>query len=476
MPLRGKHKKERGAPEASQEQAKVGKNFKSFFGAFWIMAEALGDQKARFVSTWKCPICHELPVNPFQPACGHCLCYECALKLPVEDRKCPTCMAQIPSINKQPQLKELVEDHAALLWPDAQALIKSIKSMDAEEIQSAVAAFFAVASDEKLSSVRLLRISMRALQNEEDEEDEEERIDSVLLLAIFPILEVEKGVDGPGGWGGLATWMEHAITNDEVDLEEKTRFALHPAMRGVHEKFAPNLIPLFAEAADSECLPGELINAACSFIKRHIHAFPGGWEAFADIDGAALIAPPDAAGSAFQRSPTVKLLNLLSEALRDCERAGIGATRRVVADVSKGLSTVLAAGAASASMQFAVLRFADAVSITLKDDVVASELLLGPSGIVQQVLLGKSLPEQSAVGAPPQLPLIEAPHEGKVTAEGSKQLTGKRRRKLSSSCGYPMWGVRWGSGTHCHAPHLRLVDDLHCACLSLADCGYCSLR
>lgn len=389
------------------------------------MAAALGDQKARFVATWKCPICHELPVNPFQPVCGHCLCYECALMLPVGGRKCPTCMAQIPAINKQPQLKELVEDHAALLWPDARVLIKSIKSMDAAEIQSAVAAFVAVASDEQLSSVRLLRISTRALKSEEDDEDDE-RLASA-LLAIFPILEVEKGVDGPGVWGGLATWMEHAITNDQVDLEEKARFALHPAMRGVHEAFAPKLIPLLAEAADSESLGHEMLDAACIFVKRHIHVFPGGWEAFADIDGAALVTPPDAAGSAFQRSPTVKLLNLLSEALRGCECADIVALRRLVADVSKGLATVLAAGAAPpATLQFAVLRFADAVSIALKDDSVASDLLLGPSGLVQQVLLGKSVPKPFVVESvlpPPQLPLTEA------TEEGRGQVTGKRRRK-----------------------------------------------
>lgn len=222
-------------------------------------------------------------------------------------------------------------------------LLQSIISGTAPEMLTAVADFFVDISEEQVVALRLLRFSLRALADDADWSE-------FGRLALFPVIQVEEGSDGaPGPWSGMTAWMHDALTCEQASLEAKVKFALQPVMRSTHATFTTQLIPLFVEArASGACnLSLEDTRAMRSFVARHVSHFPGGWGAFADIDGAADIAPLAVVASVFQANPTVKLLRLLSGALRGSALLVGESTRtirRVIARVSAGLDTVLTAG------------------------------------------------------------------------------------------------------------------------------------
>ena len=366
-------------------------------------------------------------MNPFLPPCGHCLCYECALKLRDAELyyardMCPICKGDVTDISKQPQLKELVEEYTAMLWPDSWTLLQAIISGTAPEMLSAVADFFVDISEEQVLALRLLRFSLRALADDADWSE-------FGRLALFPVIQVEEGSEGvPGPWSGMSAWMHEALTSEHAGLEAKVKFALQPVMRTTHATFATQLIPLFIEAQTSGAcnLSLEDTRAMRSFVARHVGNLPGGWGAFADIRGAAFIAPLAEVASAFQATPTVKLLRLLSGALRGFKLL-VGESsktiRRVIARVSAGLKTALAAGEAHPAFRVSLLTFIGNVAAVLNDATVANEIL-GAAGLLPHVL---------HMRCPPPVLLQGQGHGGGAQQaaedeQGSGKLTGKRRR------------------------------------------------
>ena len=258
---------------------------------------------------------------------------------------------------------------------------------------------------------------------------------------IFPILEVEKGIDGPGVWGSMETWMERVLASEKCDDADKAAIALQPAMSGLHAAHASRLIPLLATRHD--CLSFETLVAARDFVDKYIGDFPGGWEALAEIEGAHAIIEPGSVAAAFQASPSANVLRLLSEAMRRAVfeapvKTGI---RSIVAHVSAGVATVVAAGAAPVALQVALLNFASVVGDKLHDDVVTSELLLGATGVLQHVLRQTRLPQPQLLvpqvlpplllqpPLPQHLSAPDAPNADAKIDQGSGQLAGKRRRE-----------------------------------------------
>ena len=321
-----------------------------------MSAATLAERKARFVATWKCSICQELPVHPFQPVCGHCLCHDCAKKLSHNKRQCPTCKADIPTITKQPQLKGLVDEFAAMLWPDTWGLFRALSDIeDSPERFNAAAAFVGAATEDQLASLRVLRLTVRLETPMKDWTPAE-------LLSMNPLIEVEAGADGPGVWSGPAVWLESVLASEDVSLRTKARFSLSPACHGVHAAFASRLIPLYAKAAATRPSNGDLLRSYAAFVEQHIETYPGGWEAFAALDGAYWIAPPKAGAAAFQATPSASLLAMVADSISDNvlipdDWEAPQAIRCITSHVSTGLQLLRASGALSPDVATALLQF-----------------------------------------------------------------------------------------------------------------------
>ena len=128
---------------------------------------SLADKRRQFTETWKCCICHELPISPFQTHCGHCMCFQCAMALPATQagtRACPVCKDPIPSVKQQPQLAETLETLAELFWPEAWAFwlkLKKIDPLSDLKLFDLCCTIVSEADDDMMSALRTLRFSHR---------------------------------------------------------------------------------------------------------------------------------------------------------------------------------------------------------------------------------------------------------------------------------------------------------------------------
>lgn len=361
-----------------------------------MMAAAREEKRRSFTDDWRCSICHELPISPFLTPCGHCMCFECATKLPrvqvalAAVRKCPTCALAIRDVLKQPLLARTLDDHASCLWPDVWALWEELRTLDVSQdanIFNLVARFVCEADDDTLDELRLLRLAARF-----GHVDNKYR--SVFLE---PLIAVETG----GTWDGYGPWLSRAIGKCELD-KRFLLVSIADAAEPAHAAAALHLIPLLARVTrKSDWIGhGDLSNFA-HFAQTYIDCVDGGLASLVDTPGFATIVPAREIAALFAESPSSHLLGRLTTALEvqfDGVRENDATFASSVTSIGAVMGTVAAVmvargRAASSSLDVAAVKFAFAVCELLPAEH-ASLMLRQHSFIIPGAVAAPPAPQQ----------------------------------------------------------------------------------
>ena len=169
---------------------------------------SIADKRRQFVETWKCCICLELPIKPFQTPCGHCMCCECAVKLPVAagKRACPVCKSSIAQVMAQPQLAQTLETLAELLWPEVWEFwleLKPVNPFAHQAIFRIVSDFVSRADEDTVSALRLFRFSRRFGHTDVTCRD----------MYLEPLITTEER----GTWDGIGPWLQRVLAKCSDD-------------------------------------------------------------------------------------------------------------------------------------------------------------------------------------------------------------------------------------------------------------------
>lgn len=340
------------------------------------MAASLAERRRTFTEDWMCTICHELPIAPFQTPCGHCMCVECATKLAISaggKRKCPTCSAFFSDVLKQPLLSRTLDGFASLLWPDVWAFWEKLRVWDRlieQEIFNLVSRFIISADDDTLTALRLFRFSVRYGH------------DDYVYRSLYlePLLVVEAG----GNWDGYSHWLNRVMDKAATDpffLFMSTAESATPA----HAQAAPRLIPLLASATAADGWTKLHLQDFSEFAQAYIGHVNGRWSSLIDAEGFTTITPAREIATLVAATPTPRLLNLLTLAVKaqfdEYDEAKVDAGTlassfdKLDAVVSVVAPAIAALGsAAGADIDLAALQLASALYVLLPV-AQASELL-----------------------------------------------------------------------------------------------------
>ena len=271
--------------------------------------DRLAAKRRQFTDTWKCCICHEFPLSPFQTPCGHCMCVPCAEKLPKigSDRACPICKSRMTSVMVQPQLAQTLESFAELLWPEVWAFWVELNAMQIESerrVFGHISAFVSGANEGAIRALRIFRFSERYGHHSYECRD----------MILEPLLVVEGG----GDWDGVGPWLDRVITKCSTDLDYCFVSSAPGAYNALAtEAAASRLIPLWAQMtigkpywADRSAL-SRFQSVAMSIIP----CVPGGWSSLVDAPGFTWLAPVVEIARLFEAAPSVRMLGLLCGAI-----------------------------------------------------------------------------------------------------------------------------------------------------------------
>jgi hypothetical protein len=245
------------------------------------------------------------------------MCRECAQLVSVQTtaggkkRLCPACRGEYTSVLAQPQLRRIVEAHAALLWPDVWAMFEKIKrecSMSDDEDAFGIASRFVLrADDDALFALRVLRISSRLLKCSQ-------KGDLSRLLALEPLCVAEAGQ----AWDGYGPWLERVLAAAEKD-ESLLQLATAEAAAGAHAAVAPKMIRMMCRCTlppGNDLIDAAVLDTFSNFAAKHMDCIEGGWAALVDTPSFHAIAPADEIASLFVHAPSPRLLCLLTASLK----------------------------------------------------------------------------------------------------------------------------------------------------------------
>jgi hypothetical protein len=275
------------------------------------------EKRRSFQERWKCAICFELPVSPFQTACGHCMCRECAERLPANagNHTCPLCKTKFSGVFPQPQLSQTLEELAEFLWPKVMRFwrrLKAVGPLNEQRLFGLIAPFVDGADDTTIAALRLLRLSLRyAAAYPESYPNEKMCCDA----ALEPLQVTEAGEK----WDGVGPWLERMVAKCSED-RVFCFVAISGGASSMHASVADRLIPILAqvtfESEENDWVNKDILADFSAFARRHIQHVPRGWTSLIEAPGFSTLAPIDAVAALFAAEPSAQRLSLLISSIK----------------------------------------------------------------------------------------------------------------------------------------------------------------
>jgi hypothetical protein len=329
------------------------------------------EKRRSFQERWKCAICLELPVSPFQTACGHCMCRECAEKLPANAgiRTCPLCKYKFSDVLPQPQLSQTLEEFAEFLWPEVMTLWKDMKGVGPtgeNRLFKLIAPFVDGADDATIAALRLLRLSQRyAAACPEEYLSEKQFCDA----ALEPLQVTEAGEK----WDGVGPWLERIVKKCSED-REFCYVATSDGASSEHAAVAARLIPILAQISikNAAWARKSVLYRFSLIARRHIQHVPGGWTSLIEAPGFATLAPINAVADLFATEPSAQMLSLLISSVEaaggvdEVDKKIDGKALHLLTDAAGTVACALATcTVVDAELDIAVVRFVGVICTVL---------------------------------------------------------------------------------------------------------------